>query len=446
MEGDRITFLQIADAPHMSLDTLEWSRHHRCFPGQGTFDVTSVVAKVVELGYRGPLSLEVFSDVVRAAKAENTAWDAIRSLNHLEEQLQLHWQDAAARPSSRVSPHQLADLSLFSSPPIPANLEVGFVEIAVPEQDSQVAQVLAGLGFCELGRHRTKDVTWWGNGGANILLNAESPVGKGKTKRPLPFITSLGMELPDHQAVAERTRELAWPALRVSRGVGETTLPGVETPSQVEVFLSGCQGTEHHWSTDFLPAAATARTVRETGSFTGLDHFGIVVGRDSFESEVSFFRTILGVIPGPVSEFMEPNGRLRSRVLNPPGGDFRVVLNYGFGLGGRRWPGVNQIAYHCQDLLAQVPRFRAAGVPLIDIPANYYDDLQARFDLDPEFLQQLQDNSVLYDEDADGSFIHVYTEIVAGQFYIEVVERFGRYRGFGVPNTHVRIFAQHAAV
>nr|VUD28522.1 4-hydroxyphenylpyruvate dioxygenase [Raoultella sp. NCTC 9187] len=32
---DKITFLQLADAPLMKMDVLEWSRHFRCFPGQG---------------------------------------------------------------------------------------------------------------------------------------------------------------------------------------------------------------------------------------------------------------------------------------------------------------------------------------------------------------------------------------------------------------------------
>ncbi|EFL09375.1 conserved hypothetical protein [Streptomyces sp. AA4] len=35
--GDKLFFLQLADAPHLSMDVLQWSRHHRLFPGQGAF-------------------------------------------------------------------------------------------------------------------------------------------------------------------------------------------------------------------------------------------------------------------------------------------------------------------------------------------------------------------------------------------------------------------------
>lgn len=35
ISGEKIFFLQLADAPLPAMDVLQWSRHHRCFPGQG---------------------------------------------------------------------------------------------------------------------------------------------------------------------------------------------------------------------------------------------------------------------------------------------------------------------------------------------------------------------------------------------------------------------------
>ena len=34
--GDRIAFVQIADAPKLAMDVLEWSRHFRSFPATST--------------------------------------------------------------------------------------------------------------------------------------------------------------------------------------------------------------------------------------------------------------------------------------------------------------------------------------------------------------------------------------------------------------------------
>ena len=55
--GDKIFFLQLADAPVLAMDVLQWSRHHRCFPGQGGFDLTGFLEHVLAAGYwRAPLA------------------------------------------------------------------------------------------------------------------------------------------------------------------------------------------------------------------------------------------------------------------------------------------------------------------------------------------------------------------------------------------------------
>src|SRR4051794_22705996 len=85
--ADKLFFLQLADAPHLVMDVLQWSRHYRCFPGQGGFDLRDFTARVLATGYDGPLSLEVFNDVFRQADPDRMAVDAMRSLLILEEAL-----------------------------------------------------------------------------------------------------------------------------------------------------------------------------------------------------------------------------------------------------------------------------------------------------------------------------------------------------------------------
>ena len=43
--GDRIFYVQLADAPLKTMDVLSWSRHFRNFPGQGDFDVDGLRAR-----------------------------------------------------------------------------------------------------------------------------------------------------------------------------------------------------------------------------------------------------------------------------------------------------------------------------------------------------------------------------------------------------------------
>src|SRR3954467_765802 len=109
--AEKLFFLQLADAPHLVMDVLQWSRHYRCFPGQGGFDLRDFTARVLATGYDGPLSLEVFNDVFRQADPNRMAVDAMRSLLILEE---------APEPAAATAP----------SPPAPLR-GWAFVELAV---------------------------------------------------------------------------------------------------------------------------------------------------------------------------------------------------------------------------------------------------------------------------------------------------------------------------
>src|SRR6185369_16027296 len=84
--GEKLFFLQLADAPHMDMDVLQWSRHYRLFPRQGTFDLPTFLGHVLSAGYAGPLSLEVFNDVFRQSDPARAAVDALRSLLALQEE------------------------------------------------------------------------------------------------------------------------------------------------------------------------------------------------------------------------------------------------------------------------------------------------------------------------------------------------------------------------
>lgn len=74
--------------------------------------------------------------------------------------------------------------------------------------------------------------------------------------------------------------------------------------------------------------------------------------------------------------------------------------------------------------------------------SNYYADLSARFDLDPDLLERLRSRNILYDEDATGAFYQFYLRPFAGGMFFEIVERTGGYAGYGAPNAPFRIAAQ----
>jgi 4-hydroxyphenylpyruvate dioxygenase len=422
--GDRIGFLQVADAPLMDMNVLEWSRHFRCFPGQGTLDVTGVVAAVLEAGYRGPVSLEVFSDVVREADPHVTARDAMRSLVFLEDRLAI-----AGGPSSDL---------VTAAPPAAPRIDAAFVELA--SASDAVPELLAGLGFTLLGVHRTKPVSWWANGGANIVVNS-SDDSTTATATPTAAATALGVVAPPVTAMAARAKALLWPSVDRTRGAGEALLPGVTMPNGLHLFVSDAPGGADDWQHDFVHERAPSPVTPSPDGWLGLDHVGLAIEPDDINETMSFFRTLLDLAPGAVEEFTEPHGRLRSRALRPADGDLRVVLN----VAARATDaprGITQLAFGCADVVGQVRALRQRGVPLMPVPDNYYVDLRARFDLDESFLATLRGEGVLYDRIGSGEFLHAYTPVLDTGFYVELLERRGGYDGYGAANTHVRLAAQ----
>ncbi len=428
--GDQIAFLQVADAPVLAMDVLQWSRHHRVFPGQGAFDLTPIVAAVVEAGYRGPLSLEVFSDVVREADPHVTSLDAMRSLLHLEEELRQRWARAAG--AGRTRPR----VELFDPPPAPCPVDLGFVEVAShgPDMDG----LLAALGFRVAGRHLSKPVTWWRNGGAHVLLNAASDLqDRWVAATSRPAVTGVGLLVGDVAEFAARRAALLWPGLALRRGAGEASLGGVDSPAGIHVFVCGRPGAHDDWQGDFVLEEES-----KAGDWFGIDHVGYAVPFGVSEAEVSFHRTLFGMLPGVVSEFSDTRGWMRSRVMRQPGGDLRVVLNIIEGADGTAHRGLNQVAFACPDVPAAVRAMRAAGVGLLHVPDNYYDDLAGRYTLPDARLAELQSLGIMYDRDEAGELLHVYTRQIAGGFYVEVLQRTNGYDGYGVANTPVRLAAQ----
>src|SRR4029453_3367173 len=85
--GDRIFLVQMADAPKLQMDYLSWSRHYRCFPGQGELPVGGFMEALQATGYDGLLSHEIFSDRFRATSPRSVAVDGQRSLIFMLDEL-----------------------------------------------------------------------------------------------------------------------------------------------------------------------------------------------------------------------------------------------------------------------------------------------------------------------------------------------------------------------
>ena len=417
----------MADAPKLSMDVLSWSRHFRNFPGQGELDVIGFMRAALASGYSGPLSLEVFNDDFRAAPAQFVARDGLRSLIFTEAEA----SDHAVLPPCR----QPTAWSSWSSQ-----------STRRPAPSSQT--FCARWASVTLGRHRSKAVDLYRNGGVNLVLNAEQDSAAAEHFHLHgPSVCAMAIRVDDAARAQTRARALLCPDWQEPIGAGERRIPAVRSPDGTLIYLiQRDAGDRSFWEDDFelFPAAGDANPL------LGIDHVVLALPVGRMASHVLFWRALFGLIPQPQLDTADPYGLVHSRALVSVDGRLRIVLNASEGRGtltGRfvsayAGAGVHHIALATPDILRTVQDFEVRHAPLLPMPANYYEDLSARWPLDDAALRELQSRGLLYDRDDAGEFRHLYTEAFHDRFFFEAVQRQAGYAGFGAANASVRTAAQ----
>ncbi|MDN7582260.1 bifunctional sugar phosphate isomerase/epimerase/4-hydroxyphenylpyruvate dioxygenase family protein [Burkholderia orbicola] len=442
--GDRIAFVQIADAPKLVMDVLEWSRHYRSFPGQGDFDLARFTARVIESGYTGPLSLEIFNDGFRAAPTALTAADGHRSLLYLEDLTRARLAQEGRAPA--------ASQPLFAPPAPPAHVGFQFIEFAVDAQAAAtVGEWLGRMRFRLAGRHRSKDVTLFQHGAASIVLNAErdSFADAFFQQHGLSLCAS-AFRVDDANVAFERAAGFGYAPFSGRVGPNERVLPSVKAPDgSLEYFVDEAPDTPTLYESDFVLTDIDGPT--EVGPLTGIDHVCLALPADALDTWILFFKTAFGFEAERSWLVPDPYGLMRSRAVRSVDGSVRIALNASVdrhtavaeSLDRYHGTGLNHVAFRTDDIVKTVAAFAADGVPFLRIPANYYDDLAARYALPDELIDTLSAHHLLYDRDEHGGeFLHAYTELVDNRFSLEIVERRGGYDGYGAANAAVRLAAQ----
>jgi len=446
LPGEKIFFLQLADAPLLSMDVIQWARHHRCFPGQGQFDLVGYTELALKAGYAGPLSLEIFNDVFRETPNRRTAIDARRSLLYLESQVR---ERLAAQATGGAGTSRMRS-DLLALEPAPKIGGVAFVEFAVDaEWGARLGALLEQMGFSRSGVHRSKVVTLYRQGEINLIVNTQPDSHARERFADMGLsVCALGLRTPDPDAAVARAVALQSARYEAPRGPGEARLPAIVAPGgSVVHFLP--EGGADPLTVDFSATPEAAGSAKPTG-LNRIDHLGLGLAVDQADTWMLFGRAILGLEPGDALELADPFGLIRNRGLATPDRALRFVLSVSASqktrtaeaVSAQRGAAVLHIAFASDDIVASVDALRSAGVRFVPISPNYHDDLPNRFDLPPEVVQRLRERGILFDRTPQGDYLHAYCEAFDGRFFFEVVQRVGGYDGYGALNAPARMAAQ----
>lgn len=79
---ERIALVQLSDVLTQPLpgQVTTQARHHRCLPGDGLWPLETLIDALAEMGYSGPIGLEVFNDALKARDPRAVAREAMAAL------------------------------------------------------------------------------------------------------------------------------------------------------------------------------------------------------------------------------------------------------------------------------------------------------------------------------------------------------------------------------
>lgn len=431
--GNKIFSVQLADAPAIEMDYMYLSRHFRNMPGEGDLDVLAFMRAALATGYDGTVSLEIFNDYFRAAPSAQVAQDGHRALIQLMDQVR------------RCEPDLHLPLPAF---PAPAPVEgVASVEFATGRDEALgLERFLTSAGFARTARHVSKAVDLWQQGEIRLLVNSESrALSASASARFGTKVAEIGLMVPDARAVAARAAALRVAVEQPPIGPGEAEIPALRGIGRSLIrLLDRGPALAGVWQQDF---GAQGPAPKGAG-LTRIDHLGQTCAYDEMSSWALFYTSVFEGTKSAVVDVADPDGLVRSQALRS--GGLRITLN---GADQRRTlagqfveessgSAVQHIAFTCEDIFATAEALQALGFPVLQIGANYYEDLRARFGLDIGLTERLKAFNILYDEDAQGSFFQFYSEARPEGLFFEIVSRSPAYQGFGAMNAPFRIAAQ----
>lgn len=256
-------------------------------------------------------------------------------------------------------------------------------------------------------------------------------------------VCAIAIEVDDVAATMARAEALHTKTFYQPIGPGELEIPAIHGVGRSLLYF--LRPDAQNWDRDFKPVTDAAGS----DHLATIDHISQSMPYEDMLSWLLFYTGMLDLQRAPQVDVADPGGLVQSQAIGNADGSLRLIIN---GAAANRTlsarflseffgSGVQHIAFACDDIFKTVARMRADGASFLDIPDNYYDDIESKYDLDAATMAQLRANRILYDRDGAGEFFQIYTHAFDNRFFFEIVER-RNYQGFGAANAAIRLAAQ----
>jgi len=417
---EKIFIVQLADAPLHNMDLLYWSRHYRNMPGQGDLPISNFMDALNKTGYDGYLSLEIFNDSYRSGPRNLIAKDGQRSLISLINK-------------SKTKNKQELKIN-----------QIEFIEFAANEKNlKELENTLNALGFNEIGKHQHKKIKLFVFDNVKFIINYENTllIEKNSQKGPYPY--AYGININSLDLLFKQAELLDISLIKKQENLNLS----MDAINHIDGLIYVIESNDNNiWEKDFGYCPSPAKNDFNVK----IDHIAQTLNQDEMSSSLLSYSVLFSCKKSPIVDIIDQYGITKSQIIENKTQTFRMTMNgadnsntiAGQFLKKTTRPGIQHIALSSDNLIALVKKLKKKGQEFLRISDNYYDDIEARFGLDFNFCNELKELNILYDEDENGSFLQVYTNLINNTFFFEIVQRIDNYQGYGANNALFRIAAQ----
>lgn len=322
-----------------------------------------------------------------------------------------------------------------------------FVEFSAHEK-GLLEKVFGQLGFTEVARHRSKDVTLWRQGDINFIINYQlgTPAAYFAEEHG-PCASGMAFRVADSQLAYKRALELGAQPIEVPTGPMELKLPAIKGIGGAPLYLiDRFEDGKSIYDIDFIWHAGAERHPEGCG-LKLIDHLTHNVYRGRMDYWASFYEKFFNFKEIRYFDIKGEYTGLVSRAMTAPDGLIRIPLNEEGGSGSGQieeylmqynGEGIQHIAFSCDDILDTWDRLKASGVPFMTAPPDtYYRMLDERLPGHGEPVNELQKRGILLDgstEDGDPRLLlQIFSETQIGPIFFEFIQR-KKDEGFGEGN------------
>ncbi len=166
-----------------------------------------------------------------------------------------------------------------------------FVEYTAPDT-AELGQLFESMGFSRVARHRSKDVSLYGQGGINFIVNAEpNSLAQQFAREHGPSACAMAFRVKDAPFALRKAVEAGAKEVKGSVGPMELNIPAIEGIGGSLIYLVDRYTNPTIYDVDFVAEPGIERSPRGAG-LVEIDHLTHNVAKGRMDYFYDFYHRI----------------------------------------------------------------------------------------------------------------------------------------------------------